>query len=287
MKSIISVGSDEISIPKILEIIFIIAGVGVLAFFGTNIDRDTIKQNPDTFWKLGITSLVIIGLGFIIKKVSAGKLDINTILWEKGVAQIPKKFDKILFIIFVVLGIFTFFYIGMARTDDEGNKIAYAIDAPFYSIAPVKANTMGRGILSFFAAHQEDVFFFGVMPGVIFAISLFVTKNPWGSLIITIILCPTIFTAFHASVLGPADVVGIVVTFIFGLEQILMGVFVGKLFYTHMRHGFNNLGKVIFKEMTMTAFFIMILSSWWVWGLLIIVGLVVLMRMKMFGALKK
>ena len=286
MKSIISVGSDEISIPKVLEIALIIVGVGVLAFFGTNIDRSTVRQDPDTFWKLGITSLVIIGLGFIITKVSAGKLDINSILWEKGLAQIPPKFDKILFIIFVLLGLFTFFYIGLSGTDEEGNKIAYAIDAPFYSIAPVKANALGRGILSFFAAHQEDVFFFGVLPGVIFAVSLFITKNPWASIIITIILIPSIFTAFHASVLGIADVVGIVVTFIFGLEQILVGIFVGKLFYSHMRHGFNNLGKVIFQEMSMLSFFIMILNSWWFWGIALVVGLVVVLRMKAFGGIK-
>lgn len=256
-----NIASDKWNLGKVVELVLISLGIIVLAFYSVNVDRTTIQQNPDIFWILGLSSLIIIILGFLIKNINS-KYDLNIPIWEEGLLKIDYRYDKLIIIFSVILGLFTFFTIGL-----KSGVFKYTIDAPFYSA--VKVNTMGNALLSFVAAMMEDIFFFAAMPGLLFFLFYLLAKNPIISIIFLILFNPFIFTLFHARVYGFSDIVNSIATFVFGLEMTLFMIFVGRIAYCHLRHGFNNAALIIFSQMSISYFILSILSSIWFWFVII------------------
>ena len=248
--------SDTWTIPKVFELLLLILALFALVFFSTNIPE--LMSKAQLFWWLLISGFILIGFGFLIPKV--GDFEFNVPLWEES-PVIPEKYDKFLLVGFLLIGLATLFFIG---------RTGYAISAPEFQI--LELGYWGNGILSFFAAFAEDIIFFGCVPALIFGVVYYVTKNFPLSVFLVVVVTPLVFVIYHTYHYGFEDIVSTSAVYIFGLELSVAMVVLRKLFYAHMRHGFNNMSIVIFKYMTMEALFVWLLSNLWFWVVIIVVA---------------
>lgn len=256
-------GNDVWTVGKVLELLYIISGIIFITFFATNIPE--LASKAQTFWWLGITSVAVISIAFVITQKA--KLNFNVVLWGDGILKIPDQYVKPMLIGCVGVGLLTFFWI---------SNTPYSVLGPSYDILDL--DYWGNAFLSFWSAHQEDIFFFSVLPGIMFTVFFYITKRPVVAFLLILILSPMIFLIYHTLHYGLSDVVNSIGVLAFGVEQILVVSLLGNLVYTHMRHGFNNAGKIIFKQMTFTGFLLTVLTSWMFWVVVIVLVALVVIR---------
>jgi len=274
-----NIGSDKITTGKVLEILFLATAWIVLFWYQTNVDISALLIKPTIFLWMGGFAITMILVGFIITKSTAGKFDFNVPLWDSGFFDTPKAMDKFIIAGAIFMGILTF--VGIGFLPKEGGAFALGFipttDAPAFQLVEVGTYSIGAAIATVCSAVMEDIFFFGVILGMVYGLTYGFTRNPWIALFTALFLVPLIFMLFHTAVYGFSDVVGMVITFVFGLEQTVIVIFTGKLVWSHMRHGANNAGKLIFTAVTFTGFIISVIGSLWFW-----VGVIILTPILLF-----
>lgn len=257
-------GDDTITIHKVREILLLLVGIIVIGFFATNIPK--LMEVAQTYWWLGLTGIVGILSSFIISKIPA--LNFNVPLSEPPIFPIPKKW---LFVLSGLGFLLTFFLL---------SQTSYSIEAPSFQI--LELGTFGEAVLDIFAALAEDIVFFAVVPGITFTVIYYISKSPTTALIAVLFVTPSVFLTYHTLHYGWADVVSSFAVLIFGLEQTIIMIVLREILFVHGRHLGNNLGKLFFSQMTITTFFLTILTSIWFWGFVgvIVVLLVIRWRKK-------
>jgi len=256
--------TDKWNMGKVGELLWLILSLFILVFFSTNVPE--LMAKAQIFWWLLISGLVLLGVSFVVPKVS--DFHFNLPLWEES-PIIPAKYDKLVLIAFIIIGLLTFFFIG---------QTGYAISAPEFQILELGA--WGNALLSFFSATSEDIIFFSVVPALIFGVSYYFTKNLAFSFFLIILLTPFIFLTYHTYRYGFEDIVASVAVYVFGLELAVAMVVLRKLFYCHMRHGFNNFSIIIFRYMSLPTLIALILTNFWVWLIAIFVTVLIIWRFK-------
>jgi len=258
--SIDSLGSDELNITKVREIILVIIAIIVIGWYMSN--YPSLSQEADLFYKLALGGGVGIIASFVISKT---ELNFNVPLKEKPLIDIG---NRLMIAIFILSGLFTFFIF---------SKTAYRISAPTFQV--VDLGLGGEAILYLFSAMSENWIFFAVVPGLVFAAVYYLSKkNSLLSVLFTIILTVAIFVAYHTLHYGFTDVVATFFVGLFALEMSVWMVLIRDITYVHIRHIANNLGILIFTQMSVQTLFIKILYSWVTWASLGVVAIIVISR---------
>lgn len=255
---------DRWTKEKIFEVLFVLGMAAfVLIFYATNIPA--LMTSAQLYWWLLMGGMIFIIFSFITPKVGDWIFDMP--LWSES-PVIPKQYDKWLLIGFIAIGLLTFFIIG--RT---GYAIAGGVD--FQIIEP---GIWGEAILKFFCALPEDVIFFSVVPALIFLLAYGLTKNIPFSFFLILLITPVVFLLYHTLHYGFENIVASTAVYLFGLELSGAILLFRKLLYAHLRHGANNASIALFKQMSLSSFFIILLTSLWVWLIFIIVILVIILK---------
>jgi hypothetical protein len=250
-------GHDVFTKRIILEVMITIGLLATLAWLTIN---TILFQVANIFWVFGLMALVAIISSFVIKGM--GKSD----LFDIPIAEEPMiplfKNKKFLYSVFIIMFIVTFFVLSSSK---------YQIAAPRFQVIDI--GVTGDAVLSISAAWMEDLFFFAVVPGLIFSFVYYFTKNFWAGIILLVGISPFIFMVYHLAVYGVTDQAALVFVLFFGFEMTIMMVLLRDIAYVHARHIGNNLGLLIFRQMSLTTFFTALLSSIWFWA---IIGLIIL-----------
>lgn len=254
-------GSDKINIHKAREMILIVVAIIVIGWYATNYPK--LWDDAKTFLFLIIGAGLSVTFSFIINRT---KLNFDVPLAEKPLFWTK----RIIFIISAVGLLASFFF--LART-------GYAIESQDFQL--VELGIGGDAILKIFAAIAEDVLFFAVVPGLIFVIVFYFTKeNAMIALIFVVILTPSVFVTYHTLRYGFDDIVKTTAVFLFGLEMTGWMIVFRDLIYVHARHIGNNVGQLIFKQMTLGTFFILLLTSWAFWAIVIVIAILIYFRLR-------
>jgi hypothetical protein len=252
-------GSDVWNKRKIFEIFVILISIAILSFLTINTILWEVAQ---TFWIFGLMGIIGITVAHVIS--GKGKTDvIDVAIAEEGILPINQ---KVLYILFFVAFLGTFFM--LANTD-------YRIAAPAFEL--VDLGLGGSAMLTFAAAIMEDIFFFVLIPGLVFSGAYWLTKRFWVSIILVMLICPTVFMLYHLNVYGFANQAAMMFVFVFGAEMTGMMLLLRNVMYVHMRHVGNNLGILIFDQMSFETFMTVVIGSPITWGIvaiLIIIGFV-------------
>jgi len=253
-------GHDVLNKRIIFEIMVTIVLLTVLSWLTINTVLWEIAQ---IFWVFGLMALVFTIIAFMIKKKDF-KFDVP--LSGKPLFNIPK---PLLYLFFMAMFIVTFFVLSI--TD-------YSITAPEFQILEVGLG--GNVMLTVAAAWMEDLFFFAVIPGILFSVGFWLSKRFWPSITLSVIISPVIFMVYHLAVYGFTNQVALVFLLITGLEWVIMSMLLRDITYVHVRHIGNNLGLLIFKQFSFTTFMIFMLTNIWIWVIAIIIILIIIYKYK-------
>ncbi len=247
-------GSDKFTTRVILEIVLVVIGLGIFGWLTIN---SLLKDTAQIFWIFGIMGLLGILAAFVIK--GPGKSDIfDVAIAEKSMIPVNR---KVLYLVFGGLFLFTFFL--LANSD-------YRIAAPSFQL--IELGLVGDSLLTIFAAIMEDIFFFALVPGMVFSLMYWITKNFWASLAVVITICPFVFMMYHIGVYGFQNEAAMLFVYVFGVEMTAMMIILRDITYAHVRHIGNNMGIMTFQQMSLETFFITMLSSVWFWLAAIIIA---------------
>jgi hypothetical protein len=258
-------GDDSFNVHKVREIILIILTLIVIGWYTFNYPK--LIDKAKDFERLGIIGAVGVLAGFVVMKTP---MNLNVPLSEKPLFPVFTK--KILLAFSLIIGIVTFVAISASP---------YSIEAPTFQI--VDLGTFGEALLDAAAAITEDIVFFAVVPGITFTIVYYASKSPILALIFVLILSPSVFLVYHTLHYGFTDVVASTAVFFFGLEMTAWMIVMREIFYCHMRHIGNNLGKLIFTSMSFETFVISILTSLWTWIIVAAIVVILVVRFKNRG----
>jgi hypothetical protein len=247
-------GSDKLTGRVIAEIFLIIFGLIALAFLTINTTNWEIAQ---IFLIFGTMGFLIIVWAYVTK--GKGKSDIFDVAID-GPPLVPGG-RKLHYIFFIFMFLFTFFLLASSE---------YRIAVPSFQL--VELGMLGDIILTFAALLMEDIFFFVAVPGVVFSFFYWVTKNFWVSAAAVILISPVTFMLFHMAVYGFTNMAAMTFVYVFGLEMVIMMVLFRDVTYPHVRHAGNNLGILIFSQMSLQTFFVNLTTSIAFWIVLIAAG---------------
>jgi len=239
--------------------------LSIIALSWFSINYPPLFDKARVFWLLGISAMLGVILAQLIPKKSDTGFDVPLdedpkFLSRKWVGWIS---------LAAALG--TFFMMS--------SSLKYAIQAKAYQL--VELGFWGDVLVSIPAAIIEDIFFFSVISGLVFWIFHKATKeNEVVSMGATAVIVPLTFVAYHTLVYGFTNFVASVMVFVFGLEMMLAVLFLGSLNYTHARHVTNNMGLIIFSNITLFTFLTILLTNWIVWIAIISILLLLLYRRK-------
>lgn len=245
---------------RVREILILLISTGLISWFFTN--YPIFRDQATVYFVLGIFSLLGIIILIILQHIF-GLNFIRLTLAEQGFVKVNK---KILLILGILLFLLTFFFIG---------KSQYAIFAPRFQV--VELGLFGNILMTIPSAIVEDFFFFSFLFSLLFSLLLLYFRSPMLPLVFSSIVIPFIFLIYHTLVYGFADVTNSFAVTIYGFEQILWMVLVRDLMILHFRHIGNNLAKTIFSQMTLTAFFLILLKSIYFWLTLFILIFIIFM----------
>ncbi len=262
MVSIWPLTSDKISIWKAVEIAWLVFALFFIIWYGINVPE--LQAKAQLFWWLGIFALGVIALDLIVK--ISGVEFVDVILAEEPLIRLSKK---------TMLGILVFgAFITMFFMANTG----YSVSAPTFQI--VQLGPAGDAILSFFAASMEDIVFFSIIPASVAGLAYFVFRNPWISLFLFVVVSPFIFVLYHMLAYGFTDVVASTAVYVFGLEMMIWVLLFRNLAWPHIRHGFNNMSKILFSAMSFETFMFMLLTNIWFWAVVIAVIGIIIWRLR-------
>jgi len=251
-------GHDKFTTRIIFEFIMLIIGLSVLAWLTIN---SVIWEKAQIFWIFGLMGTLGAGIAFLIS--GKGKKDIFDVpIAEEPMIPIGKKY---IWTAFILLFFVTFFFLANSN---------YNIAAPQFQT--INVGLTGDALLVIFAAWMEDIFFFALIPGLIFSIIYWLTGKFWIAVGFVVLLSPIIFTLYHLAVYGFTNQAAMTFVYIFGLEMTAMMLLLRDIMYAHVRHIGNNLGILVFRQMSFQTFFVAIFTNIWFWGvisLVIIIGI--------------
>ena len=256
-------GSDELNKPRIVvEFILLLAAIALMLFFTIN---TTMWNTAQVFMWTGVIGGLGLTIAFMMKGV--GKTDVfDVMISEKPMFNINRKF---LYVIFFIMFIFSFAI--LANTE-------FRLAAPPFQT--VDLGLEGEVLLFAGAAFIEDVFFFILMPGLVFSIMYWLLKRRsqssggaafWVSLVGMVIATPLIFMFYHLAVYGFANQAAMAFVFLFGLENIIMLVIFRDVTYVHARHIGNNVGLLVFSLFSVETLITVMFTSLWFWGVVALV----------------
>lgn len=218
---------------------FIVTQIALL-FLAINAD---VLKEAQIFLLLSLTGTVAYLIAKVVVSYKGMQFPIPPI-WEKTTVfgEIPHKINVILWGFFIILGAFTFVSIGKTSTFE-------VITAPVFQIIPM--STSVSIALSVFAAEAENLFFFAVIPTLIFGGIYLMTKNFYLSFIVTILFAPGIFSIFHLSRAGESVVIStsqgqiirefsLTTTYLFGVAMIGWVLLMRNMMLPLVIHAFNN-----------------------------------------------
>ncbi len=250
-----------------IRMLIILGALSMLAWL--NINYPETSSQSTAFWLLGLLSAIFIVFSFIISKKAGFQFDFITPLAGTGILKLRKRWIMVLFI-----GIFLFTFFGLARA-------GYSITAPKLQI--VDLGLFGDIMLSIPGAIIENVFFFSALFGFVFTIMLLLTRSPTASLLIAAIIIGPTFVLYHFLVYGFTNIPASLSVLLFGWENIMWMIVFADLFITDARHIANNLALIVFSQMSLQTFFMVLLLSPYFWVIMIFLILVIWIRLRSRG----
>jgi len=216
----------------------VLAGLGFYAF---NVPEMNAQVMP--YWLLLLTGTLFTISAVIIKTVKPDIPFPGTAVFEKPLFDIGD-FNFLYVVVPILVGLFLLASVG-------GHTQASLFGAPTFQAIEITSDV--KGIITFFAANAEDIFFSGFMTPLIFGVAYYMLKDRLGrpnteivSALITLILSPLIFMFYHFLRYGFTDVVSSTNVFVLGLIFCLWVLLTRNLIGPLAIHAGNNLGKFFY-----------------------------------------
>ena len=120
------------------------------------------------------------------------------------------------------------------------------IGVPTFSVMSVSKGVLYNSLTTAFVAIPETLLFFGLIFPTIYALIYKTIKEPMTTLLLAIILASSVFSIFHWSVYGVANLSATISTFIFGIFNCLWIYSFRSSYSLIMIHAVNNFVAVFF-----------------------------------------
>jgi len=234
-----NLGEDSVNFGKVLILILIVVGIIVLAGYATNIPE--LQGGATIYWVLGLTSLAFLGVSLGIKKIKGIDFP-NPIIHEKNTlffGALSRKTWAIIIIGLSLVSLYIFFSM-------SSQTPAAIIGAPTFQVVEVTPTI--STIFSIFAANQEDLFFFGVVPALLFMLVYIGSKNQIISLISAAIGSPVVFMFYHTLRYGNTMPASMQWVFMFGAIMTVTVLVTRSLVAPLFIHAANNAGIDFFRS---------------------------------------
>jgi len=232
-----NIGTDELSIGKILSVLFILFIIISLAWISINVQEQEYRNKAFWYWVLGLTGLVWILVDHALKALDIEIID--TCIYENTTlyGRLSKEMKALMFI-----GLMVVFYVIFAFTNFKQTAL---VNAPLFQA--VELGNEGRILATISFALVEGLVFVGCLAPTIYGIFTKISKSPHFGLLSMLIITPTLFMLFHMAVYGFTDMIAMISTFLFNFVSCVMLFLMRNIFWEWSVHTANNAGLIFAK----------------------------------------
>lgn len=240
-----SAGSDQLSRGKIFMLLYYMVAILIMLFFASNPQDKGVSQFYMNLGIIGIVFVFFIDL-VLVKKANLRFRDVDvpdsvTKEAESPIfGHLPRIFNWIEIILALLIVGFIVFNFSKTPT-------LQIVESPQFSIG-VSLGNFGSALLSGIAGTLEDLLWFGLIPWTfIFAPVMIISRNYWLALILTFLIGPWIFMAYHFFTY-PGSQIALNSVLIYGYIFTALVIATGSLVLGSSIHFANNFSLTIFRQ---------------------------------------
>ncbi len=232
-----NIGTDQLTIEKVLTILFILFVVVALAWISINVEEAEYKDIAFWYWVMGLTGLIWILLDFVLKKFDVEIID--TCLYEEETffGRLSSHTKLLMFIGLMIVFFILFSFINIRQSA--------LVNAPKFQAVELGNN--GRILATILFAIVEGLFFIGCLAPTVYGGFRRLSGSPHFGLLAMLIITPSLFTLFHIAVYGFTDMLASSIVFIFNLTSCVMLFLLRNIFWEWTTHTANNAGLMFVK----------------------------------------
>ncbi|MHA1827662.1 MAG: hypothetical protein ACTSX6_03335 [Candidatus Heimdallarchaeaceae archaeon] len=239
-----NIGTDEITLKKVLMLLFFIFTTLSLIWFTQNISDYSKRSDAQFYWVLALTAIAIITLDFTIK-LAKGNIEVIDTCMIEDKTIFGDLSPKLLFAELTFLFLLSSLAFGVINARKE----------TFISSPEMQLIDLGVGgnlILKFLLSIPEGMIFVVVIPPIIFGLVRKFTNSFYLAFVITLFLSPSIFTFYHAGKYGVTDLVGSSVAFVFNFMSVLWLLIMRNALWELVLHPTNNMALFLMRELSLS-----------------------------------